>query len=107
MHLGNETDQKFAVADRAGPLLEGDVARLLPFPQAFIGALAGEPDRPAELLLGDHDPPLPRVARGLQLCETQEGLGVLVPQHKRMTPAARVAMDHVRASLGSFLEALA
>jgi DNA-binding transcriptional LysR family regulator len=34
------------------------------------------------------------------------GLGVLVPQHKRITPAARVAMDHVRASLGSFLETL-
>ncbi|MBQ0822866.1 hypothetical protein KBI52_22005 [Microvirga sp. HBU67558] len=32
------------------------------------------------------------------------GLGILVPQHKRMTPSARIAMDHVRASLTEFLQ---
>jgi DNA-binding transcriptional LysR family regulator len=32
------------------------------------------------------------------------GLGILVPQHKRMTPPSRIAMDRVRECLAEFLE---
>jgi len=32
------------------------------------------------------------------------GLGILVPLHKRVTPSARIAMDHVRKALGEFLQ---